>query len=381
MKNSLKTLTFGLATLILIAAGKIDFNTDPYYSVSELRKLYSSGDTSIWPKASLDSTVVGFKEIGVLPEMEFPEDNLFTEEKKELGKMLFFEPRLSSSSQIACASCHDSQLGWSDGKRVSHGHDRSTGTRNSKTILNIGYAKVFMWDGRAISLEDQVRFPMEDEKEMNIHPEIAAKNIKNIDAYKTAFKKAFGDEEINMDRISKAIATYERTIVSRKSKFDKFVSGDEKQLTDQEVEGLHLFRTKARCINCHNGPTFSDNQFHNAGLTYFQRKYEDLGRYNITKNLADIGKFKTPSLRELKNTAPYMHNGLFPHLRGILNLYNAGMPNLKPKPGQEDDPMFPITSEHLKKLELNESELQALEAFLLTLSSTIIKETEPNLPK
>jgi len=381
MKNSFKILSFGVVSFALLAAGKLDFNNEPYYSISDLKKLYSSGDPSTWPKPTLDSTVVNFREIGVLPEMTFPEDNLYSDEKRDLGKQLFFDPRLSASGQIACASCHDSQLGWSDGKRVSHGFGRTPGTRNSKTILNVGYGEVFMWDGRAISLEDQVRFPMEDVKEMNTHPDVATKNIKKIKGYKEAFAKAFGDDEITLDRIAKAIATYERTIVSRKSKFDKFIEGDSTKLSDLEVEGLHLFRTKARCINCHNGPTFSDNQFHNAGLTYFQRKHEDLGRYHITKDLADIGKFKTPSLRDLESTAPYMHNGFFPHIRGLLNLYNAGMPNLKPKPGQEDDPMFPVTSEHLKPLELNEHELDALEAFLKSLSTTVIRETEPKLPK
>lgn len=381
MKNRFKILSFGFITFALIAAGKLDFNNEPYYSISELKKLYSSGDPSTWPKATLDSTVIDFKDIGVLPEMQFPADNPFSEEKKQLGKQLFFDARLSESKQIACASCHDSQLGWSDGKRVSHGHGRTEGTRNSKTILNVGYSKIFMWDGRASSLEDQVRFPMEDVKEMNTHPDVATKNIKNIKGYKEAFKKAFGDEEVTLDRIAKAIATYERTIVSRKSKFDKFIEGDSTKLSNLEVEGLHIFRTKARCINCHNGPTFSDNQFHNAGLTYFQRKYEDLGKYNITKDLSDIGKFKTPSLRELEHTAPYMHNGLFPHIRGLLNLYNAGMPNLKPKPGQENDPMFPVTSEHLKKLDLTEHELNALEAFIKTLSTSVLRESEPVLPK
>ena len=137
MKNRFKILSFGFITFALIAAGKLDFNNEPYYSISELKKLYSSGDPSTWPKATLDSTVIDFKDIGVLPEMQFPADNPFSEEKKQLGKQLFFDARLSESKQIACASCHDSQLGWSDGKRVSHGHGRTEGTRNSKTIWRL----------------------------------------------------------------------------------------------------------------------------------------------------------------------------------------------------------------------------------------------------
>lgn len=381
MKNSVKIAAFAVVSLVLTAAGRISFGEEKYYSIDELRKLYSSGNTSVWPKPHVDTTVVNFQEIGALGAIPFPQDNAYSDEKKELGKMLFFDPRLSGSKQLACASCHDPELGWADGKRVSFGHDRSAGVRNSKTILNVAYGNVFMWDGRANTLEEQVEMPMNDVRELNIHPKLAAKNISKVKGYEQLFINAFGDKEVTIDRIAKAIATFERTIVSRKSKFDKFVSGDASQFTDKEVQGMHLFRTTARCINCHNGPLFSDGQFHNAGLTYFQRKFEDLGRYHITKDLNDIGRFKTPTLRELKLTAPYMHNGLFPHLRGVLNLYNAGMPNLKPKLGQEDDPMFPKTSEHLKKLDLNDEELQALEAFLLTLSTSSFRETPEKLPK
>lgn len=381
MKNTLKLLGVIGSSIVLYATGNVDFLTADYYNIDELRKIYSSGKPDTWPTPTVDSSVINFKEIGSLGEMKFPEDNPYSEEKKNLGKTLFFDPRLSGSKQISCASCHDPELGWADGRRVSYGHDRQTGIRNSITLLNVGYADKIMWDGRAMTLEDQVSFPMNDTKELNIHPKIAAKNINKIKEYRPMFEKAFGDSEITMERIAKAIATYERTIVSRKTKFDKFISGDSTQFSDKEVLGMHLFRTKARCINCHNGPLFSDGQFHNAGLTYFQRKYQDLGRYEITKNLEDIGKFKTPTLRELKLTAPYMHNGLFPHLSGIINLYNAGMPNLAPKKGQEDDPMFPKTSHLLQKLDLTDQEKEALEAFLLTLSTNNFREELPKMPK
>lgn len=381
MKNTLKLFGVLGCCMALFAASSYELKSTPYYTTDDLRAIYSSGNTDSWPKPHIDSTVINFREIGILGEMSFPDDNPFSEEKKELGKTLFFDPRLSGSQQISCASCHDPELGWADGRRVSYGHDRQQGVRNAKTILNVGYAEVIMWDGRAATLEEQVLLPMNDTRELNIHPEIAAKNIAKIKGYRPLFKNAFGDEEVTIERIAKAIATFERTVVSRKSKFDRFVSGDSKVYTDQEVQGLHLFRTKARCINCHNGPNFSDGQLHNAGLTYFQRKYQDLGLYEITKNLADIGKFKTPTLRELKLTAPYMHNGLFPHLRGVINMYNAGMPNLKPRLGQEGDPMFPKTSELLKELHLTEEEISALEAFLLTLSTNNFRETIPTMPK
>lgn len=350
---------------------------DTYYSIPELKKLYSSGDASQWPKATIDSLATDFIDIGVLPKVVFPDDNPFSEPKRELGKVLFFDPRLSSSGQISCASCHDPELGWGDGKRVSHGHDRTPGTRNSKPIINVAYSKIFFWDGRAKSLEDQAKFPIEDTKEMNNHMDLAVKSIKKIKGYKQLFQEAYGDDKITEDKILKAIATFERTIVSRKSRFDKFIEGDSTQLSNKEILGLHLFRTKARCINCHNSPLFSDSQFHNVGLTYYGREYEDLGRYNITKNREDVGKFKTPSLREVMKTGPYMHNGLFPQIRGILNMYNVGMPNQRIKPGQKEDLMLPVNSPLLHKLKLSNDELEALEEFMNSITSNIYREPEP----
>ena len=186
---------------------------------------------------------------------------------------------------------------------------------------------------------------------------------------------------MNKERIIQSLTTFQRTLLSPKSKFDKFVSGDAKQFTDQEVLGLHLFRTKARCINCHNTAYFSDNQFHNIGLTYYGREYEDLGRYNITKIATNVGEFKTPTLREVTQNAPYMHNGLFPHVRGVLNMYNAGMFHFEPKEHQKNDTLFPKTSVLIKKLNLNEDEMQALEAFLRTLEANRYKMRAPELPK
>lgn len=372
----------GLLCIILAFTSLISWKNylpsdEKYYSISELKKLYSSGDKSKWPKPLLDSTIIDFEDIGVLPKPEYPNDNLFSESKRELGKVLFFDPRLSSSGQIACASCHDPELGWGDGKRVSHGHDRVPGIRNSKPIINVAFSKIFFWDGRAATLEEQAKFPIEDSREMNSHMDIATTNIKKIKGYEKLFEEAYGDKKIDQDQILKAIATFERTVVSKKSRFDKFIEGDSTKLSNQEIKGLHLFRTKARCLNCHNSALFSDNQFHNVGLTYYGRKYEDLGRYNVTKKIEDVGKFRTPSLREITKTGPYMHNGLFPEIRGVLNMYNVGMPNQKRKPEQANDPLFPINSPLLHRLNLNEEEMQALEAFLGSISSVIYREPAP----
>lgn len=169
----------------------------------------------------------------------------------------------------------------------------------------------------------------------NPYIDFATKRIAEINGYKELFKAAFGDEKVTNDRITKAIATFERTILSPKNRFDKFISGKSDELTDQEIEGLHLFRTKARCINCHNTAYFSDNKFHNIGLTYYGREYEDLGLYNTTKLAKNVGEFKTPSLREVPQNAPYMHNGLFPTIRGVINMYNAGMFHFQPNEKQK----------------------------------------------
>ncbi len=382
---------FKMKKIIYIALGLLvaSFTTqltksifDDKEAIEKLRKTYSSGDISQWEKPELDEEVItDFQDIGVLPKMIFPENNPYSEAKKELGKMLFFDPRLSKSKQISCASCHDPELAWGDGRTISYGHNRQTGKRNSPSLLNIGYHSVFFWDGRAASLEDQALGPITDPVEMAATETISIKNIKKIKGYKPYFREAFGDEKITIERILKAIATYERTITSKKSKFDSFIEGKSDIFTDEEVIGLHLFRTKARCINCHNTPLFSNQKFHNVGLSYYGRTFEDLGKYNITHKKEDVGKFKTPSLREIGRTAPYMHNGLMPNLEGIIEMYNAGMPRVKPKENQKNDSLFPITDPLLKKLNLTKKEQNALKAFLLTLSSSPRREILPKLPE
>ncbi|MCL1663230.1 c-type cytochrome [Elizabethkingia ursingii] len=374
-----------LAIIAVVAVGLMLGHrpNDPTgYTVEELRDLYSGKDKSKWPKPHLfDEAVDNFEDIGSLSEMQYPADNPYSEDKTELGKTLFFDPRLSKSGQIACASCHNPELGWADGNRVSFGHDRQNGTRNAPTLLNIGFAKTFFWDGRSATLEEQVKAPIENPVEMNLHMSLATKNIRKVKAYKPLFEKAFGTTEITEDRIAKAIATFERSLISPPSRFDKFVSGKRNALTDAEVRGLHLFRTKANCINCHNTPYFSDQKFHNLGLTYYGRKYEDLGRYLVTLKNEDVGKFKTPTLREVSENKPYMHNGLFPELANIVMMYNAGMGRETPRGDQVNDPKFPHKSEMIEKLNMTDEEVFDVVAFLKTLNSYKYKMRAPELPK
>ncbi|MFW0714333.1 cytochrome-c peroxidase [Pedobacter sp. N23S346] len=353
------------------------------FTIEELRVLYS-GDQSKWPAATLDAEAKpGFKDIGFLGKPVYPKSNPYSAEKAKLGKILFFDPRMSVSRQIACASCHDPELGWGDGRRVSYGHDRQNGKRNAMTIFNTAFYNKLFWDGRATSLEHQSGFPIQDHVEMNEDLTVMVKNISAIAGYKPLFTQAFGSEEISLDKIQQAIATFERGIVSTNSRFDSFVKGNKTILKDEEVLGLHLFRTKARCINCHNTPLFSDNKFHNDGQALLGSRFEDLGLYNITKKLKDVGAFRTPSLRETNITGPWMHHGNFPSLRDVIEFYNLGNPVAAQRSlaAKVPDSLKTPKSAMLKKLNLTFQEQQALEAFLRSISTQVNKIMPPVLPK
>ncbi|MFN7139884.1 MAG: cytochrome-c peroxidase, partial [Limisphaerales bacterium] len=344
-----------------------------------LRTAYSK-PAKEWPAPTLDDPVPSyFVELGLLPPVKYPEHNPYTEAKAELGKKLFFDPRLSGSKQISCASCHDAELGWSDGRTVSFGHSRKALTRNSQTLLNVGHNEFFFWDGRSSTLEEQAIEVINNKDEMHSSAEIVREHLGSIPGYTNEFAAVFGSPEVTITRVAQAIATFERTITSRSNPFDSFLRGNTNALSDSAIRGLHLFRTEARCINCHHGPNFTDNRFHDEGLSYFGRKLQDLGRYEVTKDPADVGGFKTPTLRNISRTAPYMHNGLF-DLDGVLNLYNAGMPNLRPKGEQKNDPLFPKKSHLLKPLGLNKQDLQDLKAFLEALTEARHRVPPPELP-
>ncbi len=370
-----------LATVLIVFVCSSAFLQSTDYTVEQLRELYS-GDPAKWPKPTLhEEAKPGFKDIGYLGRPSYPADNPFKAEKQQLGKILFFDPRLSVSGQIACASCHDPELGWGDGKRVAYGHNRQTGKRNAMTLLNVGFYEKFFWDGRAGSLEEQAKFPVQDHVEMNTDLATMVKNVKAVAGYKPLFVQAFGSEEITLDKIQKAIATFERSIVSTSSRFDAFVKGNSKALKDDEVVGLHLFRTKAGCINCHNTPLFSDNKFHNDGQALLGSRMEDLGLYNVTKNLKDVGAFKTPSLRETHITGPWMHHGNFPSIKDVIEFYNLGNPVSYQRAAVIPDSLKNPKSAMLKKLNLTLTEQTQLEAFLKSISTQVQKIMPPKLPE
>ena len=358
-------------------------------NIEQLRTMYALTESSKWEEPHIDKSVLDevAKELGlgndtenlaqILAHLElkplppappYPKENPYSDEKRALGEKLFNDPRLSKSEQIACASCHDKELGFADNKSVSYGHNRAQGKRNSPSVVMSAFGTHKFWDGRAQSLESQSLFPIADPLEMAYSAEQAAKKLNKIKEYRDDFKKAFGTRKITKELLAEAIATYERSLMPPRNRFDRFLLGNASSLSDEEVLGLHLFRTKARCMHCHNGIALSDDRFHNLGLHYYGRdKYEDLGRYEVTGEQSDTGKFKTPSLRWVSKTPPYMHNGLFPHLKGIINAYNAGMARPEPKEDKTYNPPFPKTDELLQKLHLSEEEINALEAFLRAL--------------
>jgi len=376
MKRLLIILAF-LSALVVSTA----FLYQKEYTIDQLRELYSGAQKG-WPVPELDEEVkTGFRDIGQLDKPAYPAYNPFSEEKQKLGKLLFFDPRMSVSKQIACASCHDPELAWGDGKRVSYGHSRQTGKRNAMPILNTAYYEHLFWDGRAGSLEEQAVFPVQDQVEMNTALKAMVRNISRIKGYGPLFKEAFGSDRVTQERIQYAIATFERSVLSRNSRFDAFMRGNKKALKDQEILGLHLFRTKARCINCHNTPLFSDNKFHNDGQTLLGSKMQDLGRYNHTKKLSDVGQFRTPSLREVTITGPWMHHGNFPTLRDVVEYYNLGNPSPIQRAAVVPDSLKKYgRSAILRKLNLTEEEKQALEAFLKSISTQVNKIIPPDLP-
>lgn len=329
-----------------------------------LKQQYSKPQ-NLWIKPEIDSGV-NWEEITILP-------NLFQnlpKEEVELGRKLFFDKRLSKSNTISCASCHNPNLSWQDGLEKSPGHDNLLGNRNTQSILNIAHFNTFFWDGRSNSLEEQVKGPLTDSKEMNNNIDSLLLKINNIAEYRVDFKKVYGIEKIKPKNLYKAIATFEKTITSTQTKFDRFVKGDSTAMNNKEVRGMHLFRTKGRCMNCHYGAIFSDQKFHNLGLVYYKREYEDLGRYHITKKAKDVGKFRTPTLRNVMNTGPWMHNGFVWEMEGVLSMYNAGMVKLTPTEEEKKDSLFPYTSPLLKPLNLTRKEQEEIIAFLNCLNST-----------
>ncbi|MCB0777341.1 MAG: hypothetical protein KDB99_13595 [Chitinophagaceae bacterium] len=331
------------------------------FSSESLRSIYSKPPEQ-WPKPFVDDGVE-WTELGILPlsPIEEHKDSLY--QIIELGKTLFFDTRLSSSGKISCATCHQPALNWTDGKEKSIGHNGAINKRNSPTIANSWFYKKLFWDGRAKDLQDQAFAPINSESEMNSEMHDLVMKLRKIDGYRQLFKKAFGSEMINPEMLTKAIATFEKTIVSQKSRFDDFLEGDKEALTNSEIRGLHLFRTKARCMNCHHGALFTDNQFHNIGFSG-----NDAGYFFVSHQDVDSGKFKTPSLRDVMKTGPWMHDGKQTNMEELINLFS-------------DASMEGNKSDMIKPIRLTTKEKKDLVAFLHAISASATRVQEPIFPE
>ncbi len=356
---------------------------------------------SIGPLALLAVTPViamagdGVPPLAALPPPPIPVDNPMTLDKIELGKKLFFDGRLSGDTSSPCSACHSPDLGWGNGGTISFGYPGSMHWRNSQTILNSAYYNKLFWDGSSQSLEAQAKTAAGGAVGGNVDGSMAEMRLRFSPEYVAAFKKVFGTEYPNAAQAWAAIAAFERTIVTdpKKVPFDRYVAGDKSALSASAKAGMEVFNGKGGCIACHNGALASNQRFYDIGvptapefsgdpLSQITQRYEiyakgvteatyhttggDLGLYFKTKRPGDVGKFRVPSLRELRWTDPYMHNGTMATLADVVDFYDAG--------GGAGNP-------NLKALGLTATEKTDLVAFLEALSmDEPLTVTEPNLP-
>ena len=304
--------------------------------------------------------------LGLDPNIPVPSDNPMSPDKIELGKLLFFDTRLSADGTIACATCHIPAKGWTDNRATSAGIRGQVGDRSAPTVVNSAYVAPQFWDGRAASLEEQAKGPQTNPIEMgNPDHESVARRIGGFAGYRELFEKTFGSAGVTPDRIAQAIAAYERTILSGNSPYDRFVAAADKgALSAEQQKGLALFNGKARCVVCHAGPNLTDNRFHNIGVGT-QKPEVDAGRMKVTKDAKDWAAFKTPTVRNIARTAPYMHDGSEPTLAAVVEYYNRGG-----TPNKNLDPL-------MQPLGLSAEEKQALVAFLTAVDGEILNAEAP----
>ena len=300
-----------------------------------------------------------------------PEGNAPTAARVALGRQLFFDTRLSGDGNMSCASCHSPMYGWSDGLPTARGAKSQVLGRATPTVFNTAYNGVQMWDGRKKSLEDQAMGPMEANVEMNADMARLFAFLNGNEGYRAAFASAYPGEPINAETVSKAIASFERTIVSNDSPFDRWVAGRKEAMTPDQVAGFRLFvdPAKGNCAACHSGPNFTDNSFHNLGLASYGKAEPDMGRYAIRPLPVMKGAFKTPTVREAANTAPYFHDGSAATLEDVMAHYVKGgevQANLSPE---------------MKPLSLSKDEVRQIVAFLGALSTPPKSFEMPALPR
>lgn len=349
--------------------------------------------TSAW--AQDNPRPEGLSALGPPP---IPADNPMTEAKVELGKKLFFDPILSGNYGMPCSACHEPSAGWAVQDKISFGYPGTTHWRNSQTIINSAYYSKLFWAGASGSLEHQARSAARGGVAGNGEDDMMEARLAFVPEYVDAFNEVFGDDWPLVRHAYMAVAAYQRTLVQTDTPFDNYMNGDDDAISAQAKEGLELFAGKANCIACHTGPLLTDEAYYNIGvppydgweddpiaqITFrfellakgvteemYRTTKDDPGLYFRTKQKADKGKFRVPSLRYTKYTFPYMHNGMLETLRDVVVFYNEG--------GGENE-FAANKSELIQPLDLNDGEIDAIVAFLETLSGDEILIDQPDIP-
>jgi cytochrome c peroxidase len=299
-----------------------------------------------------------------------PPDNQPTIERIALGKQLFFDPRLSRDGNLSCASCHNPVLGWADGLPTARGAEGKALARSTPTVINAAHNTIQMWDGRKATLEDQALAPIEATVEMNQDIDQLLAWLNRNKGYRESFAKAYPGEKIGKETLAKAIASFERSIVSNNSPFDRWLRGDASAMDSTQVRGFWVFLDldKGNCVACHQAPNFTDNGFHNIGLASFARPEPDMGRFVQRPVKLMQGAFKTPVLRNVALTAPYFHDGSARSLEEVIEVYRQGgviKTNLSP---------------NIRPLKLSARDKKDLVAFMRALTGEVAPITLPILP-
>jgi cytochrome c peroxidase len=389
--------TSAFLLLISLAAGPRSFVADNSKTTNSNRPVVGEINSIRMP--------IGIPE--ALWKKHVPSDNPVTSARVELGRMLFFDKRLSADGTVSCATCHDPATAFADRQPVAIGIDAKRGSRNAPTLLNAIFNELQFWDGRAHSLEDQVKQPLLNAFEIGMRTEDAVvARVRAIPEYRRQFRQVFTGE-VTMKRIAQTIAAFERTLLSANSPFDRFIGGDYSAISEPQRRGWGLFRGKGGCINCHefqlSSPFFTDFRFHNTGIAERVRNldslikdaekitaldtqsprdakepsqsskvkaFAELGRFVVTNQKSDIGAFKTPTLRDVELTAPYMHDGSIKTLLDAIRFYNDG--------GQAN----PYQDKKIQPLNLSDEEMNDLVQFLRCLTSDdVLRQVQQSQPQ
>ncbi len=299
-----------------------------------------------------------------LPRIDWPADNPYSPARAELGRILFFDGRLSSNGVVACAFCHKPEHAFSGDTALSIGVDGQPTGRHTPTLIDRAWGKTQFWDGRAPTLEAQSIIPITHPHEMGMTADRVVQVLESIPGYAPLFAAAFGNSTITFDRVSKALATFERTIISGDSAFDRFAAGDKSAMTKEQKAGYDFFNGKGECAECHKEPLFTDEKFANLGVSA-AKVPPDAGRAEVTKKKGDRGKFKVPTLRDLSSRGPYMHDGSLKTLGDVLDFYaKGGTPN-------------PQLDTRLLKFYMDPETKRNLLAFLEALNGTDWQQIKP----